>query len=100
MSATAFEVRGVSRSYRRRTEEISANVDIDLDIPAGDVFGVGRDVHVLIDAGYLPVPHVGEGPTGPFLAGGGRLGPSVVMRQACAGHLGDRNGSRPHLGGN
>ena len=40
MSATAFEVRGVSRSYRRRTEEIAANVDIDLEIPAGDVFGV------------------------------------------------------------
>lgn len=40
MSSVAFEVRGVSRSYGRRAEEIWANRDIELDIPAGDVFGV------------------------------------------------------------
>jgi ABC-2 type transport system ATP-binding protein len=40
VSSVAFEVRGVSRCYRRRAEEIWANRDIELDIPAGDVFGV------------------------------------------------------------
>ena len=40
MSAVAFEVQGVSRCYRRRADEVWANLDIDLEIPAGDVFGV------------------------------------------------------------
>lgn len=40
MTTTAFEVLGVSRCYRRRTDEVWANRDIDLDVPAGDVFGI------------------------------------------------------------
>jgi ABC-2 type transport system ATP-binding protein len=42
VQTAAFEVRGLRRSYRadRRSAPVSANDGIDLDVPAGGVFGV------------------------------------------------------------
>ena len=42
MQTTAFEVRGLRRCYRadRRSTPVPANDGIDLDVPAGGVFGV------------------------------------------------------------
>ena len=42
MQTAAYEVRGLRRCYRarRRDEPVAANDGIDLDIPAGSVFGV------------------------------------------------------------
>ena len=42
MQTAAFEVRGLRRSYRadRRSAPVPANDGIDLDVPAGGVFGV------------------------------------------------------------